>query len=67
MTNPAALTSSTLSQISIPIFVYSYNPSLFQKINYNTVNSGAVINNGNVTAVPTAYFSTTNNQMDMKN
>jgi hypothetical protein len=63
MTNPSPLTTSTLSQLTIPIFIYSYDPSLYQKINFNTVNTGAVINNGNNTAIPNGYFATNNNQL----
>ena len=61
--NPPPLTVSVLSQLAIPIFVYSYDPYLFRKINYNTVNVGVIINNENNTGVPTGYFSTNNNQL----
>jgi hypothetical protein len=67
MTNPAPLTTSVLSQTAIPIFVYTYDPELYQKINYNTVNVGAILNSANNTGAPTAFFSTNNNQLETPN
>jgi hypothetical protein len=67
ITNPLPLTASVLSQLAIPIFIYSYDPELFRKINYNTVNVGAIVNNANNTGVPTGFFSTNNNQLQTTN
>lgn len=67
MINPSSLTVMSLSQITIPILVYSYDPTNFKKINFNLVNTGATINDGNNTGVPTGYFRTNNNQLQTKN
>lgn len=67
MTNPQPLSTAILTQISIPIFVYSYDPYLFQKINFNTINVGGYINNANKTAIPNGFYSTVNNEMETPN
>ena len=61
------MTSLMQSQCSLPIFVYSYDPYLFQKINYNTINAGAYINNAKMNSTPSGFFATSTNQKDMPN
>jgi len=63
ITNPLPMTVGILSQISLPIFVYSYDPYLFQTVHYNTVNVGAYVNNANQISAPNGYFSTATNQL----
>jgi hypothetical protein len=63
ITNPLPMTTGTLSQISLPIFIYSYDPYSFQKINYNTINVGAYVNNVNQFSIPNGYFSTATGQL----
>ena len=67
ITNPPQMTSLIQSQIALPVFIYSYDPYLFLKINYNAINVGAYINNAKVNSTPFGYFSTATNQKDMPN
>ena len=47
LTNPPRFTDPSLpTQISLPILVYSYNPFMFQKTNFNLVNTGVFVYNG---------------------
>lgn len=57
----------SLSQLSIPIMVYSYDTSLFSKTNYNTINGGIYITNTVQTLTPTGNFATLSNQMNTVN
>jgi hypothetical protein len=62
ITNPLIPTSSP-SQLALPILIYSYDPFLFQKTNFNTINLGAYVTNAKTNSTPIGYFSTTNNQL----
>lgn len=63
ITNPLPMTTGIQSQISLPIFVYSYDPYNFEKTNYNTINVGAYVNNANQFSTPNGYFSTLKGQL----
>ena len=65
MTNPQPLSTTSQQQLAIPIFIYSYDPYFFLKINYNTINVAFSMNNANQTAIRNAYFYTTNNQLEL--
>lgn len=63
ITNPLPMTVGVLSQISLPLFVYHYDPYLFQKVQYDTVDVAAYVNNANQFSAPNGYFSTLSNQL----
>jgi len=67
ITNPPQMASVIQSQIALPVFVYSYDPYLFQKINYNTINVGAYVNNAKLNSTPSGFFSTGTNQKNYPN
>ena len=66
--NPPKITPSTTpSQISLPIFVYSFNPFFFRKTNFNLIN-GMMVNNGEDILAPSdGFFGTTSGQYQFPN
>lgn len=66
--NPPAITGPSVpSQISLPLIVYSYDPFLFKKTNFNLVNTALFVYNGQDKLQPNGYFSSLSGQLQMPN
>ena len=66
--NPPRITDPSIpSQISLPILVYSYNPFLYQKTNFNLVNAAVLVYNGDAKLAPITPISTTSGQLQYPN
>ncbi len=66
--NPQPLTMTVIkSQIALPLFIYSFDPYLFNKINFNTINAAIYVNNAANVFSPNGYFYTTSNKLQTKN
>ena len=64
--NPPSLTAPSIpAQISLPLLVYSYDPFLFQKTNFNLVNAAVFVYNGNAKLNPNIPVTTASNQLQM--
>jgi hypothetical protein len=56
------------TQISMPIIVYTYDPILFKKLNFNLVNAAVYVYNlPSILAPPNGYFDTTSHQLQYPN
>lgn len=65
--NPPPITGpSIFSQISLPIIVYSYDPFLFKKTNFNLVNTALFVYNGQDKLSPNGHFTTSSGQLQMQ-
>lgn len=67
-TNPPRITPTTTpSQISLPVLIYSYDPFLFQKTNFNLVNTAVFVYNGDSIISPNIDITTASYQLQMPN
>ena len=64
---PKRTPSTTPSQISIPLIIYSFDPYYFRKTNFNLVNAAVIVFNSEDILAPNGHFSTTSNQYQTQN
>lgn len=55
------------TQLSLPIMIYSYDPILFKKYNFNLVNAAIYVYNLQKFLAPPGYFNTISEQLQTQN
>lgn len=66
--NPALNPLPTIpTQLSLPIMVYSFDPILYKKYNFNLVNAAVYVYNQQSLLSPNGYFNTLSGQLQYQN